>query len=144
MNYTNIIMLIGILVGILLFKKTNPIFLKGLLLGLILSFALSFFQNSFLKSVSYISFGLIALVYTIISGRKKKWLNLVISFFVFLSLLFKFNHLAYANELQLGMIIPIICFALVLKDWKTHLSELSILSIFFAYEITEFIQLAEL
>lgn len=53
-------------------------------------------------------------------------------------------HFPYANELSLLMVIPILCYLLILKKWKSHLNGLSILTIFVAYQLGEFITLIEI
>ena len=76
MTYEKIIIGIGILIGILLFKKTKPKLLVGILTGLIISFVLSITQNELLTNISFISFGILSLIFVVYSGIKRKWLNL--------------------------------------------------------------------
>jgi hypothetical protein len=143
MNYGKIIIGIGILIGILLFKKTKPKLLVGILVGLIISFALSFIENQLLTNISFISFGIFSLIFSVYSGIKRKWLNLIIGIFAFVSFFSKLMHYPYANELKLLMIIPIVCFGLTFIKKEKFKNELSILTIFVAYELSEFIKLIE-
>lgn len=143
MNYGKIIIGIGILIGILLFKKTKPKILVGILVGLIISFILSLIENELLTNISFISFGILSLIFSIYSGIKRKWLNLTIGIFAFVSFFSKLMHYSYANELKLLMIVPIICYALTFRNKEKYKTELSILTIFVTYELTEFIKLTE-
>ena len=143
MNYGKIIIGIGILIGILLFKKTKPKILVGILVGLIISFALSFIENQLLANISFISFGILSFIFFVYSGTKRKWLNLIIGIFAFVSFFSKLMHYPYANELKLLMIIPIVSYALTFRKKEKYESELSILTIFFAYELSEFAKLIE-
>ena len=52
-------------------------------------------------------------------------------------------HYPYANELKLLMIIPIVSYALTFREKEKYENELSILTIFVAYELNEFIKLTE-
>lgn len=143
MNYGKIIIGFGILIGILLFKKTKPKLLVGILVGLIISFILSFIENQLLNNISFISFGILSLIFLVYSGTKKNWLNLIIGIFVFVSFFSKLLHYPYANELKLLMIIPIVSYALTFRKKEKHKNELSILTIFVTYELSEFIKLTE-
>ncbi len=143
MNYGKIIIGIGILIGILLFKKTKPKLLIGILVGLIISFVLSFIDNQLLTNISFISFGILSLIFFAYSGIKRKWLNLIIGIFAFVSFISKYMHYPYANELKLLMIIPIVSYVLTFRKKENYENELSILTIFVAYELSEFIKLTE-
>ncbi len=143
MTYEKIIIGIGILIGIFLFKKTKPKFLVGILVGLIISFLLSFIENQLLTNISFISFGILSLLFFVYSGIKRKWLNLIIGIFAFVSFFSKLMHYPYANELKLLMIIPIVSYALTFRKREEYKNELSILTIFVAYELSEFIKLTE-
>ena len=143
MTYGKIIIGIGILIGILLFKKTKPKILVGILVGLIISFALSFIENQLLANISFVSFGILSLIFSAYSGIKRKWLNLIIGVFAFVSFFSKFLHYPYANELKLLMIVPIVSYALTFRKKEKYQYELSILTIFVTYELSEFIKLTE-
>ncbi|QIJ88359.1 hypothetical protein C7H62_0550 [Mesoflavibacter sp. HG96] len=124
-----------------LIKKIKPKFIVGILAGLIISLILSFIENELLKNISFISFGILSLIFVIYSGLKRKWLNLIIGLFAFVSFFSKLNHYPYANVLKLLIAIPIVCFILTLRKKEKHENELSILIILFTYELTEFIKL---
>ncbi len=136
-----IIVGIGILIGILLFKKTKPNLLIGILIGLVISFFLSFIENQLLTNISFINFGILSLVFSVYSGIRRKWLNLTIGIFVFVSFFSKLMHYPYANEFRLLMIIPIACYGLTFVKKENYKNELSILTIFVAYELSEFTKL---
>lgn len=142
MNHGKII--IETIIGFLLFKKTKPNFSKGILIGLILSFVVSFFENQILTNISFLIFGILSLTFSIFSGINKKWLNLIIGLFAFISFIFKAMHYPYANELKLSMLIPVLCYVLAIRKWEYHKSEFSILTIFVAYELSELLKLNEL
>lgn len=144
MNYYTIIILIGVLIGIFLFNKTKPNFLKGILIGLVVSYGLSFFENELLADISFISFGLLSLIFTIYSGIKRKWLSLIIGLFAFVSFFAKFMYWPYANELRLLMIVPIVCYLMTFRKWESYKTELSILTIFVAYELSQFISIVRI
>jgi hypothetical protein len=143
MTYGNIIIGIGILVGIFLFKKTEPKLLVGVLIGLIISFVLSLIESELLTNISFVSFGVLSLIFFVYSAIKRKWLNLIIGLFAFVSFFSKLMHYPYANELKLLMIVPIVCYALTFRKKEKYKNELTILTIFIAYELTEFIKLTE-
>lgn len=144
MTYGKIIILLSIIIGIFLFNKTKPNFSKAILIGLILSFSASFFENDLIANISFLSFGILSLVFSIYSGINKKWLSLIICLFAFISFLFKSMYYPYANELKLSMLIPIVCYALTFRKLESYKAELSILTIFVAYELSEFLKLIEL
>ena len=52
-------------------------------------------------------------------------------------------HYPYANELKLLMIIPIVSYALTFRKKGKYENELSILTLFVTYELSEFIKLIE-
>ena len=143
MNYGKIIIGIGVLIGIFLFKKTKPKLLLGILVGLIISFALSLIENQLLNNISFISFGILSLVFSIYSGIQRNWLNLIIGFFAFVSFLSKLMHYPYANELEILMSIPIVSYGLTFMKKENYKNEVSILTIFVAYELSEFIKQIE-
>lgn len=139
MTYGRIIVLIGVLIGLLLIKKTKPNFIKGILIGLIFSFGISFFKTELSFIISIYSFKVLSLTFIIYSGIKRKWLSLIIGLFAFVSFFAKFMYWPYANELRLLMIVPILCYLMTFRKWESYKTELSILSIFVAYEFSEFL-----
>ncbi len=141
MTYGRIIVLIGVLIGLLLIKKTKPNFLKGILIGLIVSYGMSFLDNALLVDISFLSFGVLSLIFTVYSGLKRKWLSLIIGLFLFVSFIAHILYLPYANELRLLMIVPILCYLMTFRKWESYKTELSILTIFVAYELSEFLRI---
>jgi len=140
MGELRIIIIIGICVGILLYKKTKPNFLKGILVALILSFILSFSESNLLINIAFICFGVLSFIYSIYSVLHKNWLNLVIGLAAFVSFFFKTQHYPYISLIQLLMIIPIACYFLMFVKKKRMIKELSIVTLFVAYEISEFMR----
>ncbi|WP_452227660.1 MULTISPECIES: hypothetical protein [unclassified Lacinutrix] len=145
MTYEKIIIGAGALMGLFLLNKTKPVFLKVTLLILVSCSILSFYQDSdLINTISFLGFGILALVFSIYSGINKKWLNLIIGLFAFVSFFFKVMYYPYANELKLSMIIPIIIYIVLLIKNKLENNQLSILTILVAYELTEFLKLITL
>ncbi|WP_394908007.1 hypothetical protein [uncultured Mesonia sp.] len=141
MTFEKIIIILGLLIGIFLFKKTKPDYLKAILIGLILVFVLTFFPQKLPTNISFYSFGLLTFIFTILSGLKKKWFNLIIGFFAFISFVSAALEFPYANELKLLMIIPIISYFWTLKKLIIYKNALSISTILVAYELTEFLKM---
>src|SRR5690606_3310038 len=127
---------IGILIGIALFRRTKPNFSVGILVGLIISFLLSFFKNILLINISFYSFGILSLIFFVYSGIKRNWLNLIIGVFAFVLFFSKLMHFPYSNELKSLMIVPIATYALTFIKKEKYDNELSILTIFVAYELS--------
>ncbi len=127
------------LAGILLFRKTQPTFLKVLLIGLIIILLLTFTTQKLLINISFFGFGILTLIFTILSGLKKKWLNLIIGFFAFASFVFSVMHFPYSNGLKLLMIVPIISYFLSFRQRENYKNALSISTILIAYILTEFL-----
>jgi hypothetical protein len=130
---------IGILIGLFLFGITKPKFVKGILIGLIICFVLTFFKNQLLSTICYVGFGILSLIYSVYSGINKNWRNLIIGFFAFTSFLFGMLHWNYGGELQMSMIIPIVIYLTILVKWRKYKSQLSVLTIFVAYEVSVFL-----
>lgn len=144
MSYKKIIFLIAVIIGILLFQRTKPNILKGILIGLILSIGIPFFENELLTTISFLSFGVLVFIFSIHRGFNKKWLSLIIGLFAFILFFFRAMYFPYINELRLSMLIPILCYMMIFKKWELYKTELSILTILVAYELSEFIKLVEL
>ena len=53
-------------------------------------------------------------------------------------------HFPYANELKLLMIIPIVSYVLTFRKKDKYENELSVLTIFVAYELAELINLSDI
>jgi len=139
-----IIVGISALIGLLLFNKTKPVFLKVLLLILISLFIISFYEDSlWLNTISFFGFGMLSILFCVYNGIKKKWLNLIIGLFAFAAFFFKLNHYPFANELRLSMIIPILIYLVLLLKSKFEHNQLSILTILVAYELSCFLELLQ-
>lgn len=145
MVYEKMIIGIGVLIALLLFNKTKPVFLKVFLFILVSSFILSFYIDSVINNtISFFGLGILALIFSIFSGINKKWLNLIVGLFAFVSFFFKLMYYPYALEFQMSMIIPIIIYIVVLIKNKLNTNQISIMTVLVAYELTEFLKLIKL
>ena len=143
MIYQIIIISVGGLIGLIFFKKTGPNFLKGFLIMLLVILLFSLSNQQYIIDSSFFVFGLLALAFSAYSLYKQNWLSLIISLFTVISVFVDFMIYSYVNEFKWLMIIPILSFVLVLRRWRDYEKELSILTVFAAYESTEFLQLFE-
>ena len=141
MTIENIIFGTGILVGLFLFGITKSKFLKGIIIGLTISYVLTLFKIQLLTTIGFIIFGILSLAYSIHSGKNTNWKNFIIGIFSFASFLFGILNWAYGGELQLSMVIPIVVYLTLFLNWKKYKNEISILTIFVAYEITLFLDI---
>lgn len=140
MSLGKIVIAIAVFIGINLFNKTEPKFLKILLIGLILSFLASFLDVPLAYEFSMLSFAILVLGFFIYSLYYKNWLPASISIFALVSFIFKVQHWPYGSEIQLAMIIPIILFIITLFNFKKFKNQISILIIIASYEISEVIR----
>ncbi|WP_298900052.1 hypothetical protein [uncultured Psychroserpens sp.] len=137
MTLGKLIISIAVLIGILLFNKTNPKVFKVILLGFILSFISSFFDKDFIIDVSFLTFGFLTLSFLIYVIDNKQWLSSIIVVFPLLSFIFKSQHWPYASEIQTLMIVLIIAYVIALNNLKNYKNQISILTILVAYSISE-------
>jgi len=141
MSLGRIIISIAVIIGINLFQKTKPKFLKAILIGFILSFLSSFFDGKLFFSFSFLGFGILVLVFLIYSLYYKNWLPASISIFALVSFIFKAQYWPYGSDIRASMLIPITLFLITLFNFKKHKNYISILTIIVAYEVSEFINL---
>ena len=139
MLHTKIIIGIGVLIGLLLFNKTKPDFLKAILIGLSVCYGLGYFAEFPIGTVAFMLFGILALVFAIWCGKNNKWIGFIIGAFTFVSYVWMFLSYPYANELKLMMIVPIICYVWTLIKYRNYKKEISVLTIFASYELSEFL-----
>ncbi|WP_188245550.1 hypothetical protein [Maribacter aquimaris] len=139
MTQTKIIIGIGVLIGLLLYKKTKPNILKGILIGLTLCYAGGYFMEFPIGTVAFISFGIVALVFTVWCGLNNRWFSLIIGLFTFLSSIWSLFDYQFWNLLQFLMIIPLACYIWILSRWRKHINELSVLTVLASFEFTEFL-----
>jgi hypothetical protein len=132
------IIAIGVCIGILLFQKTNPKFLKAIIIGFVLSFLSSFFDGKFFFGFSFLIFGISVLSYFIYAFYHKHWLPASISVFALVSYIFATQHWPYYSEIRASMLIPIILFLVTIFNFKKYENQISILTIIVSYEISEF------
>ncbi|MFT4611026.1 MAG: hypothetical protein ACJA1H_000817 [Glaciecola sp.] len=141
MSLGKLIISVAVFIGILMFNKTNTKFLKIILLGYILSFISSFFDENSSIDISYLSFGILTLIYSVYSIYSKKWLSIILALSTLISFIFKTQHWPYMLETQTLMIVPTIAYILALKNYKPYKDEVSIQTILVAYAISEIIRL---
>ena len=140
----DIIIWIGIILGVVLFKWTKPVILKVILVGLILTFVLPFLSSNILIiNVTSIAFGILSLTYSIYCALDKNWTNLIIGIFAFTTFFWALLSWPYYGELQLSMLIPFGIYILIVIKWKKNINQLSILSIFGMYELSVFLRLVK-
>ena len=139
MTQQKIIIGIGIMAGLLLYPKTKPTLLKGTLIGLAISFGLTFFKNQLLTDLSFFSFGILTLGFSVHQAANRKWTNFVIGLFSFLFFIWDLFQYPFIGELRLLTILPIGLYVWTLiKKWKTE-NGLSILTVLGFYELSEFL-----
>lgn len=143
MIQTKILIGIGVLIGLLLFKQTKPLYLKVVLIGLSITYGLGYFAVFPLGTVSFLLFGVFVLAFSVWCGLNKKWIGLIIGFFTLISFIFNLVSFPYAYELKLAMLIPIISYALIFRKLDTYKYELSILTILVSYELSELIKIIQ-
>ena len=144
MAQTKTLIGIGVLIGLLLFKQTKPLFLKVILIGLAITYGLGYFAEFPLGTVAYVLFAVFALAFSVWCGFKEKWVGLIIGSFTVFSYIFNLMSFPYAYELKLTMLIPIISYALIFSKLRTYKNEFSVLTILVSYEISELIQIIQL
>jgi hypothetical protein len=139
MTQQKIIIGIGILAGLSLFLKTKPTLLKGILIGLAISFGLTFFKNQFLTDLSFFSFGILTLGFSVHQAINRKWTNFVIGLFSFLFFIWGLFQYPFTGELRFLAVLPVGLYVWTLvKKWKTE-NSLSILTVLAFYELSEFL-----
>ncbi|OAB78400.1 hypothetical protein ULVI_10550 [Cochleicola gelatinilyticus] len=139
MTHTKIIIGIGVLIGLLLFNKTKPNFLKLILVGLSICFTLGYFMEFPIGTVAFMSFGILALVFSIWCVMNKNIISFLIGIFTFLSFVWTLFDYQFWNLLQFLMIIPLFCYIWTLIKYPNYKKELSVLTILASYELSEFL-----
>ncbi len=139
MNFEQIIFLVGALIGLLFFRQTKPVILKIILIGLILSVGLSFFKEYIDINISFFSFGLLTLGFTIWCAIEGKWTSMLIGLFAFTSFIWSFMNLQHWGELQFLMIIPLSLYLLTWFKKKEFKNEISVLTALAGFELSEFV-----
>jgi len=141
MNHQKTIPSFESLTGIFLFKNSNSIFLKGLLLGLVAMIIIGLSNQAYLIDSSFSMFGLLAVAFTIYCLLNKKWSQAIVGFFAFLSIASDFLLYDYVDAIKWLMIIPVLSYCYILWQQADYKKELPILTIFAIYQLTEFLQL---
>jgi len=121
--------------GLFLFKQTKPWQLQAMLIVLVLFILGGFSQNVAIVDLCFVLFGVAGLLFSILHFSAKKWLHVIIGLFPFLYVLVDLFLYSYSGSFKFIMIIPLVAMAFILKDWKTHLSELSLLIIFSVFSL---------
>ncbi|TBN00921.1 hypothetical protein EYD45_13950 [Hyunsoonleella flava] len=139
MTQQKVIIGIGILAGLLLYAKTKPTFLKVILIGLSISFGLTFFKNQLLTDLSFFSFGILTIGFSVHQAANRKWTNFAIGLFAFLSFIWGLFQYPFIGELRFLMLLPIGLYIWTLiTKWNTE-NGLSILTVLTFYELSEFL-----
>ncbi len=141
MIYERIILLTAIIASIRFYKETKPKLLKVIVVGVILCYLLKFTGIQYFVTITFFTFGILSFIYTIMSGLNKKWLNLVIGLFTFMSFLFKLMEYTYWSIFRLLLILPILCYIFSFRKLKSNSNELGILTLLIAYDIIDFLNL---
>ena len=136
-----IIIILGILCGLILLKKSESNFIKIIFFGLTVTFGISFLEGSLWKNIAFYGFYSTNLIFTVYCFINRKWYPFIIAFFGFLLFIWAGFNWIYAWEIKLLMIIPLICFTLILQNWKKYKNELSVLIVLASDELTELMRL---
>ena len=140
-----IIFYLGLLSSAALFHKTQPPLLKGILVALIFSMFIAYLSdNSVVITVFYAIFATVALVYSTYSALHGKWIYVVVGVFTVLYYLFTTFYWPFLPILLLLMIIPLVCYVIILRRWKWHQTNLGILTIMASSELNWFIRYFEI
>jgi hypothetical protein len=141
MDYTKIIIGVGLFFGIIYFKKTNPNYLKLIVIGFIISFSISLFEIGRLKSLGFYLFGLMSLLYSVHCVVKMKWNKIVISFFAFFTFLAMYFQFPFSNERKIALIIPVVLALFLIKNIKKNENEIAIIFILSSYQCKELLSI---
>ena len=136
-----IVLGIGVLIGLLFHKKTSPILLKLILLGLSVCYVFGLFNYPLTSTIGFIGFGVSSLVFGIYCAVKNLWISAIIGFFTVATIVHGIMRWPFYGEMQFIMIVPIICYIMICLNWRKHLNEFSILTILTFYMTTLFVDL---
>ncbi len=119
--------------------------MKGILVGLILSIGLPFLSTKLIIiNITYWTFGILALIFSIYNLFNKKWLNFIIGFFALMSFLFALMNWPFYNVLLISITIPFVCYLIIIKNWKSNINQLGVLTILGLYELTLILRIVKL
>ena len=141
MTALKIIIGLGVFLGLLQFFRTKTVFLKFVLVGLSSCLVLGYFTELPIKSEVFIAFGVIILVFSAWAVWKQKWLEAVIGFFAFLSVLWILFDYPQYNFLQFLMILPLAVYIWTLIKWQKYNHIHAVLTLLASYELSEFVRL---
>ena len=130
---------IGVIVGLVLFKKTNPILLKLILIGLAVCYVLGLLNHQITSTIGFVGFGILSLTFGIYSANKKMWLNMIIGFSASITIIHSIMNWPFYGIMQFAMITPIICYLIICLNWKKYINEFSISTILTFYMTTLFV-----
>jgi hypothetical protein len=116
-------------------SKTTDKFANAISFGMIFSVALTLIQIRFVFTAGFVLF-MLCLLLVIIYGFKKKSFNkfnqvliIIPAFFVFVLYFFQFQHYPYARAIGLSMIIPVLCYFILLTRVRSFKNELGFMTI---------------
>lgn len=143
MTYINLILGIGILIGLIMFKRTKPILLKILIIGYVICYIMPMFNSQTALNIGYFGFLFLTLIFLIWSLFKWYWIGVLVSFSTLIVMIWRVLHWEFLWEIRFLLIIPILWYAYLLLRKKTEKNEFSVLTILTAYNMTEFLTLIE-
>ena len=132
---------IGVLIGLLFLKKTNPILLKIILIGISICYVFGLLNFAMTSTIGFVGFGIFSLIFGVYCLIKNLWLHAVIGIFATLAIIQGLMNWPYYSEMQLAMIVPIICFIIICLNWRNNVNQISISTILTFYIFTLFLNL---
>ena len=135
--FDKIVLSIGILIGIYLFKKTTHVFIKIIFIGFVISFLTIFIDPGVVKAVGYWMFGLLALSFAFYNITKNKILLVIIGIHNFGIFCWGILGFPYYSELYLLTLAPAVAFIIIFIKSKKYINQFSIISIFTGYQIVQ-------
>lgn len=143
MTYHNLIFGIGILIGLLMFKRTKPVLLKILIIGFAVCYIMPMFRSQITINIGFFGFGFLTMIFIVWSLLKSYWIGVLTSFFALTVLMWRILHWEFLWEIRFLLIIPILWYVYLLIKKKTEKNEFSVLTIITAFNLTEFLTLIE-
>ncbi len=95
-----IILGIGVIIGLLFYRKTNPNLLKLILAGLSVSYVLGLLNYPLTSTIGFTGFGVSSLAFGIYCATKNKWLSAIIGFFACTTIIHGIMNWPFYGEMQ--------------------------------------------
>ncbi len=143
MTYHTLILGVGILMGLLMFNKTKPIFLKILIIGYLICYIMPMFNSQITINIGFFGFIILTLIFLVWSLFKWYWIGVLTSFSAIIVMIWRTLHWEFLWEIRLLLLISILWYAYLLIKKRTEKNEFSILTIITAFNLTEFLSLIE-